>query len=70
MLNLIESFFQWSKKHDFFISGFIISLNLVASVQSFNQGDSAWGYTSLFIAFALWFIYYKNVNAVEPKYKD
>ena len=70
MLNLIESFFQWSKKHDFFISGFIISLNLVASIQNFNTGDTAWGWTSLFIAFALWFIYYKNVNAGEPKYKD
>lgn len=67
MFNLMETFFKWCNKHDFFISGFVIGLNLVSSVQSFNQGDFTWGWTSLFIALALWYIYVKNVNKEEPK---
>lgn len=67
---MFNQFFIWCNKHDFFMSGFVVSLNLVACIQSFKDGDNTWGWTSLFIAFALWFIYYKNVNKEEPKYKD
>lgn len=70
MFDMMDSFFQWCKKHDFFISGFIISLNLVASIQSFNVGDTGWGWTSLVIAIGLWYIYLLNVNEEKPKYKD
>ena len=64
---MFNQFFIWCNKHDFFMSGLVVGLNLVASIQSFNQCDETWGYISLAIAFALWFIYYKNVNAGEPK---
>lgn len=67
MFDLMDSFFNWCNKHDFFLSGFVISLNLIASIQSFNQGETTWGYISLVIALGLWYIYVKNVNKEEPK---
>ena len=62
---MFNSFFIWCNKHDFFINGLVIGLNLVASIQSFNVGDTFWGYTSLAIAAALWVIYIINVNKVS-----
>lgn len=67
---MFNQFFIWCNKHDFFMSGLVVGLNLVASIQSFNTGDTAWGWTSLLIAIVLWYIYFKNVNKEEPKYKD
>ena len=67
---MFNQFFIWCNKHDFFISGFVIGMNLIASSQSFNQGDEVWGYTSLAIALGLWYIYYKNVNKEKPKYME
>ncbi len=70
MLDWMDSFFRWCHKHDYFISGTVVSLNIISSIQSFEKGDSTWGYISLVIAFAIWYIYFKNVNKEEPKYKE
>lgn len=70
MFNFMDSFFGWCHKHDFFITGMVVGLNLIASNQSFREGDDTWGYISLVIALGLWYIYVKNVNKEEPKYKD
>ena len=67
MYNFVDSFFGWCRKHDFFISGTVVSLNLISSIQSFEKGDNTLGYISLVIAFAIWYIYFKNVNKEEPK---
>jgi hypothetical protein len=67
MLSIMDSFFSWCHKHDFFISGVIVAFNLVNSIQSFNREEDTWGYISLVIAFTIWYIYYKNVNKGEPK---
>ena len=66
MFNFMDSFFGWCHKHDFFISGTIVALNLIASIQSFNREEDTWGYMSLVIALVFWYIYYKNVNKEEP----
>ena len=68
--DLMDSFFRWCNKHDYFITGMVVGLNLIASNQSFREGDDTWGYVSLVIALGLWYIYVKNVNKEEPKYKD
>jgi hypothetical protein len=67
MYNLMDSFFGWCHKHDFFISGTIVALNLIASIQSFNREEDTWGYMSLVIALVFWYVYIKNVNKGEPK---
>ena len=67
MFNFMDSFFSWCHKHDFFISGTIVALNLIASIQSFNREEDTWGYMSLVIALVFWYVYIKNVNKGEPK---
>jgi hypothetical protein len=67
MYNLMDSFFSWCHKHDFFISGTVVALNLIVSIQSFNREEDIMGYMSLVIAFTIWYIYFKNVNKGEPK---
>ena len=67
MFNFMDSFFGWCHKHDFFISGTVVSLNIISSIQSFEKGDNTLGYVSLVIAFAIWYFYFKNVNKGEPK---
>ena len=67
MFNLMGLFFSWCHKHDFFISGTVVALNLITSIQSFNREEDTMGYISLVIAFAIWYIYFKNVNKGEPK---
>jgi len=67
MFNFMDSFFGWCHKHDFFISGTIVALNLIASIQSFNREEDTWGYMSLVIALVFWYVYIKNVNKGEPK---
>ena len=67
MFNFMDSFFRWCHKHDFFISGTVVALNLIVSIQSFNREEDTLGYLSLVIAFTIWYIYFKNVNKGEPK---
>ena len=67
MFNFMDSFFSWCHKHDFFISGTVVALNLITSIQSFNKEEDFMGYMSLVIAFTIWYIYFKNVNKGEPK---
>ena len=67
MYNLMDSFFGWCHKHDYFISGTIVALNLIATIQSFNRGEDTFGYISLVIALVFWYAYIKNVNSKEPK---
>ena len=67
MFNFMDSFFGWCHKHDYFISGTIVALNLIASIQSFNRGEDTWGYISLVMALIFWYVYIKNVNKEEPK---
>jgi len=64
---MLDYFFKWMKKHDFFISGVIFIMNIVAGIQSFNREDYTWGTINLLIAFGFWYIYIKNVNKEEPK---
>lgn len=64
---MFNHFFIWCNKHDFFMSGLVVSLNLVASIQSFKDGDTSWGWTNLTIAILLWLFYITNVNKEEPK---
>jgi hypothetical protein len=64
---MIENFFKWMKKHDYFISGIIFIMNIGASIQSFERQDYTWGSISLLIAFAFWYTYLHNVNKEEPK---
>ena len=63
----MDSFFSWCHKHDFFISGTVVALNLIVSIQSFIREEDFMGYMSLVIAFTIWYIYFKNVNKGEPK---
>ncbi len=65
MFNLMDSFFGWCHKHDYFISGTIVALNLIASIQSFNRGEDTWGYVSLVMAIVFLYLYIKNVNKVN-----
>ena len=67
MFNFMDSFFSWCHKHDFFISGTVVALNLIVSIQSFNREEDIMGFMSLVIAFTIWYIYFKNVNKGEPK---
>ena len=67
MFNLMDSFFGWCHKHDYFISGTIVALNLIATIQSFNRGEDTFGYISLVMALVFWYVYIKNVNKEEPK---
>lgn len=67
MFSFMDSFFSWCHKHDFFISGTVVALNLITSIQSFNKEEDLMGYMSLVIAFTIWYIYFKNVNKGEPK---
>jgi hypothetical protein len=67
MFNFMDSFFSWCHKHDYFICGTIVALNLIASIQSFNRGEDTWGYVSLVMALVFWYVYIKNVNKEEPK---
>jgi hypothetical protein len=43
MYNLMDSFFGWCHKHDFFISGTVVALNLIVSIQSFNREEDIMG---------------------------
>ena len=67
MFDLMDSFFGWCRKHDYFINGTVVSLNIISSIQSFEKGDNTWGYISLVIAIVFWYTYIKDVNKEEPK---
>jgi hypothetical protein len=64
---MIENFLKWMKKHDYFISGIIVILNIGASIQSYNREDYTWSTISLLVALAFWYTYIKNVNKGEHK---
>lgn len=65
---MIENFFKWLNKHDFFISGAVVICNFVGCIQSYQRQEYTWGTVSLVFALAVWYVYVKNVNAKEPKY--
>lgn len=67
---MIENFLKWMKKHDYFISGIVVIMNLGAGIKSLQHDDLTWGTINLLIAFAFWYSYIKDVNKEAPKYKD
>jgi hypothetical protein len=67
---MIENFFKWMNKHDFFISGIIFSMNTIAGLQSLEHQDYKWATINFVVALAFLWIYVKNVNKEEPKYKE
>lgn len=67
---MIGNFFKWMNKHDYFISGAIVFANLIGCIQSIQRHEYGWATVSLIFALAIWYVYVRNVNAGEPKYKE
>jgi hypothetical protein len=67
---MIENFFKWLNKHNFFISGAVVISNIVTSIQSFKAQDYMWGSLGLAFALIIWAMYIYDVNNQEPKYKE
>ena len=67
---MIENFFKWLNKHNFFISGAVVIANVVGCIQSFKVQEYMSGSISLAFAFIIWAMYIYDVNNQKPKYTD